>query len=108
MTAPPLIRILRERGHYRDSIRAYQVEIDGERVGSLRPGQAKDFPVTPGEHGVRLTLDWCSSPTRVVRLGEGQWTQFVCRPNGWFFEMWRTVVDTGNYIALEQAPAPVR
>jgi hypothetical protein len=102
----PIIRIARARGHYRDSIRAYRVEIDGQAVGTLRPGDVKDFPVTPGEHGVRLTVDWCSSPTRVVRLGDGQWTQFCCRPNGWFFEVWRILIDTINYISLEQAQTP--
>jgi hypothetical protein len=103
--APPQIRITRARGHYRDSLRAYQVEIDGQRRGSLRPGQTQDFPVAPGEHGVRLTVDWCTSPLRVVRLNEGQWTQFVCRPNGWFFEIWRIVLSPGEYIRLDQAPA---
>jgi hypothetical protein len=100
----PLIRITRPGGPYRDSLRAYRVEIDGQKAGIIRPGQTIDFPVPPGEHGVRLTVDWCSSPLRVVRLGEGQWTQFVCRPKGWFFEVWRTVIDTGNYIRLDWVP----
>ena len=101
-----MIRITRARGPYRDSIRAYQVEIDGRRAGSVRPGETRDFPVVPGEHGVRVTVDWCSSPLRVVRLGDGQWTQFVCRPNGWFFEVWRIFVNPGDYIRLEQAQTP--
>jgi hypothetical protein len=54
-----------------------------------------------------LAVDWCTSPLRVVQLGEGQWTQFICRPNGWFFEVWRIFVDIGNYISLEQMPAPI-
>lgn len=103
----PLIRISRASGHYRDALRAYQVDIDGARVGKLMPGQTRDFPVLPGEHGVRLTVDWCSSPLQIVRLGEGQWTHFVCRPNGWFFEVWRIFLNSQRYILLEQLPAPV-
>jgi hypothetical protein len=104
--ALPLIRITRVGGPYRDALRAYRVEIDGHRAGAIRPGQTVDFPIPPGEHGVRLTVDWCSSPLRVVRLGPGQWTHFVCRPNGWFFELWRIVIDTSNYIRLDQLPEP--
>ncbi len=105
--AQPLIRITRLGGFYRDSLRAYQVEIDGQRVGKLRPGQVKDFPVLPGEHGIRLMVDWCSSPVRIVRLSPGQWTHFVCRPNGWFFEVWRIFFSAGDYIRLDQAAAPL-
>jgi hypothetical protein len=105
--APPVIRVTRLGGFYRDSLRAYQVEIDGQRVGHIRPGQTKDFPVFAGEHGVRLAVDWCSSTTRVVRLGPGQWTQFVCRPNGWFFEFWRIFYRASEYITLEQASGPM-
>ncbi len=55
---------------------------------------------------MRLTVDWCRSPLRVVRLGDGQWTQFVCSPNGWFFEIWKIITNIDDYIRLEQMPAP--
>lgn len=105
--AQAVIRVTRAPGVWRDRLRAYQVRIDGVPAGAVRPGQTQDFAVMPGEHGVQLTVDWCSSPLRVVRLSAGQWTQFHCQPNGSTLEIWRVFATPGDYIRLEQMQAPV-
>lgn len=56
------LRITRENGNV-DLFRLYQVVLDGEKVGTLRRGETKDFEFAPGPHEVRLTIDWCSSNT---------------------------------------------
>jgi hypothetical protein len=100
--AQAVIRVTRAPGEWRDRLRAYDVLIDGARAGAVRPGQTVDFAVAPGEHGVQLTVDWCSSPVRVVRLAAGQWAQFQCQPNGSTLEMWRMFITPGEYIRFEQ------
>lgn len=48
--------------------RRYQIEIDGARVGSLRPGEVGHFPVAPGQHTVTARIDWCRShPLEVTK-----------------------------------------
>jgi len=61
-------------------MRAYGVEVDGAKVGSLKPGEQLQIPLSPGTHQVRFTIDWCSSPTVMV---DGESNPMVeCRPNG--------------------------
>jgi hypothetical protein len=100
--AASVIRIRRQPRGYRDSIRAYKVHIDGQAVGAVRRGQAQDFPVVPGVHGVHLTVDWCGSPSYSVRLGEAEVAEFVCWP-GHVWDMWQMFLDVNNYIRLVPA-----
>lgn len=96
------IRIHRQPRGYRDSIRAYKVHIDGQPVGGVRRGQTRDFQVGPGVHGVKLTVDWCGSPSYSVRLTEGEVAEFVCWP-GHVWDMWQMFLDINNYIRLVPA-----
>ena len=52
-----VIRLHRRQSFYRDRLRAYRVRIDGNPVGKIAAGETMDFPVPPGEHRVRLTID---------------------------------------------------
>ncbi|HET7017795.1 MAG TPA: hypothetical protein VFI65_27985 [Streptosporangiaceae bacterium] len=78
-----VIRVRRQRGFYRDSVRQYQVRIDGSPAGTIAPGEAMDFIVPPGRHGVRLTLDrlWTSREA-VLEIHAGEVAEFTCRPLG--------------------------
>ena len=74
-----VIRLHRLRDYQR--LRTYRVRIDGNLAGKIAAGKTVDFPVPPGEHLIRLTLDrfW---GTRVVTLQvrEGELVEFTCRP----------------------------
>jgi hypothetical protein len=76
-----VIRLHRPRGYSRNRWRAYRVRIDGNPVGKIGVGETMDFPVSPGEHRVRLTVDhfW---GTREVMLQarEGEFAEFTCSP----------------------------
>lgn len=78
-----VIRLHRLRDYQR--LRTYRVRIDGNVAGKIGAGKTVDFPVPPGEHLVRVTLDrfW---GTRVVTLqvGEGELVEFTCRPAAWW------------------------
>lgn len=56
------LKIVRDSG-YADSIRAYDVVIDGQKAGELRDGEIKEFPISCGQHRVSLKIDWCGSKT---------------------------------------------
>lgn len=75
----PTIAITR-RPAFADSLRAYSVLVDDARIGTLRQGETFRCDVGPGRHEIRLTLDWCGSPTVVVDLGDGG-VDLVCAPH---------------------------
>jgi hypothetical protein len=77
-----VIRLRRQPGFYRDSLRKYRVRIDGSPAGAIAPGEAMDFVVPPGEHRVRMTLDrlWTSRQA-VIEIDAGEVAEFTCRPS---------------------------
>ena len=98
-----VIRLARAPGGYRDSLRSYTVWLDGRRVGKIAGGKTLEFSVVPGEHGLQLTVDWCSSPLRVIRLADDQTADFYCKPAGAFYEVWRLLANVDQYIDLARA-----
>jgi hypothetical protein len=100
-----VIRLTRAPGGYRDSLRSYTVWLDGQRVGKIARGKMLEFSVVPGEHGLQLTVDWCSSPQQVIRLADAQTADFYCKPAGSFYEIWRLLVNVDKYIELVRLPS---
>jgi hypothetical protein len=97
------VTIERERGFWRDLLRAYTVEIDGRDVGSLKRGETATFELASGDgHAVRLTIDWCSS--RLLVVSGDEHTRLVCSPAS---RAWTAIFDvtfrTAEYIRLERA-----
>jgi hypothetical protein len=56
------LTITRDSG-YADRRRAYKVVLDGERIGEIRNGETKEFPIGLGRHALSLKIDWCGSNT---------------------------------------------
>jgi hypothetical protein len=74
-----VIRLHRPRGYHR--LRAYRVRIDGNSVGKIAAYETTDFPVPPGEHRVRLTIDHFWGTREVMlQVREGELVEFTCRP----------------------------
>jgi hypothetical protein len=82
MPAPGVIRLSRQQGFYRDHFGRYRVRIDGHPAGWMAEGETKDFPVPPGEHRVRLTMDrfWTSREV-TLQVHAGELAEFTCRPS---------------------------
>lgn len=71
---------------YTDSLRDYQIEVDGEIIGSILNGETKKFDVAPGPHKLRLRISWCSSNTVEFTVDKREnEPHFICRSNmtGW-------------------------
>jgi len=56
------LRIIRDSG-FVDFLRAYFVVVDGEKVGKIRNGKTKEFPISSGRNELSLRIDWCGSRT---------------------------------------------
>lgn len=86
----PTAELVLERiHHYRDTIRSYQVLIEGQRVGQIRDGKTESFVLRPGSYTLRLQLLWIFSPRVVVELPAGSVTRMICGPNGGILQAWR-------------------
>lgn len=73
------IRVTREAGRSVDRRRAYSVVVDDTEVGQLKRGEMKDFPLRPGSHVVRVSIDAHTSRAWETSLGEDDVVSFVCR-----------------------------
>jgi hypothetical protein len=60
-----IVKIIRDSG-YADHLRAYDVVLDGNKVGEIGNGEAREFRVSSGQHDLSLRIDWCGS--KVIRF----------------------------------------
>ena len=81
--------------HYRDTVRAYQVRIDGDAVGELT------LEVAPGTHHLRVRLMWLQSPSIEFTIQEGEHLRFRTGPNGGILQAWRIYFAPQTAMFLE-------
>jgi len=74
------IELIRPNGYRVDRGREYRVDIDGQKVGSIKIGETKVFTIPSGRHTLQLKQDWGSSEKLQVDLGDNDRAQFVCAP----------------------------
>jgi hypothetical protein len=74
------IEIKRET-RFKDAVRAYQIELDGEVIGKINNGESIGFDIQPGRHQLRMKIDWCSSPAVDFEIQIGQVLKFECGNN---------------------------
>jgi len=86
VTSEPLgsIVITREQrtGLSRDSLRSYVVFVDEVASGKIARGETLKIDVCPGEHVVRLKIDWTGSRPVHVKLPPGGQVFLVAGPTG--------------------------
>ena len=108
-TIPPHERsdlIMNRIHHYRDTIRGYQVQIDGEFVGRVKDDQSETYTLRPGTYEVRLRLLWIFSPVVEIVLAPAGETHMVCGPNGGILQAWRLFVAPTTAIFLRHGQKP--
>ncbi|MCH2634721.1 MAG: hypothetical protein MKZ67_02135 [Acidimicrobiales bacterium] len=88
--------------HYRDTVRAYQVKIDGQVFGRVKDGKQQTFEVSPGAHQVRMRLLWLQSPPVDVQLEEGSEVRLRTGPNGGILQAWRIYFAPHTAMFLEK------
>lgn len=97
------VEVRRDFGGLTDHLRSYEVVIDGEVVGRLRPGESRAFEVAPASHEVFLKIDWCRSEKAGVRLTAGQTARFRCAARANLFtDLYWATLGRRRYIELIQ------
>src|SRR5437879_6190713 len=94
--------VTRERRPWRDRLRRYWVVLDGLRVGALAQGEAASFKVDPGEHRLRLEIDWARSNELTFTAAPDTEADFVCQPAGGRLGFYRALFHPTAYITLRQ------
>jgi hypothetical protein len=64
------IELTRPTGYRVDHGREYRVDIDGQKVGSIKIGETKVFTLPAGRHELQLKQDWGASEKLRVELGD--------------------------------------
>ena len=59
-----IIRLHRTK-EYSNYLRDYIIYIDGQKAGTIRNGETKEFNIPEGNHSIYCKIDWCSSPERI-------------------------------------------
>jgi hypothetical protein len=96
------IRIEREAAPWRDRARKYKVLVDAREIGTVADGETQEFRLEPGEHSLRLKLDWAGSATVPLTLAAGEVAAFQCRPGGRSWSaLWQSIFARKRYIVLE-------
>jgi hypothetical protein len=79
---------LRRAPQFMDVMRKYQVFLDGVQIGEISRDETLNLSVEPGEHMIRLKLDWTTSNTLMVNAREGEDVYLECGNNVARSEWW--------------------
>ena len=98
------LKIIRE-SEFRDFLRAYVVVIDGEKVGKIRRGQTKEFPISSGQHELVLRIDWCGSRTIRFSVNDGDELSFFAKSGRRFGDPDKFgIIEPDSWICLSEEP----
>ena len=99
------ITVTRDSG-YADALRAYAVKIDGKEIGKLMPGESATYPVTPGQHTLQASIDWCGSKAVPFSVQDGANAAFslhsALRGLWIFLALWYVLFDRSGYLVLNR------
>jgi hypothetical protein len=62
--------VVKRASQYNAALRGLPVIIDGQKMGEVRNGETKEFPVTGGVHSVEFKMDWMSSGVGQLSFGD--------------------------------------
>ena len=71
--------IIAREGAWTDSLRAYKVLVDGTERAAIRQKETVTVPVEPGDHTLRLAIDFLGSDTLPFSAVDGRPVRFTCR-----------------------------
>ena len=72
----------RPAGRWRDRVRAYRVEVDGEWRFDIRSGESRVLELSAGPHRLRARIDWSGSPEVEVEVVAGATVECRVEPSG--------------------------
>jgi hypothetical protein len=86
----------------RDEVRSYKVILDGTEVGRIKSREIFEADISPGEHVLRLRIDWTGSPEIVFDVADGEVVEFSCGPKGSPVSVLLRMFGRSNWVSLER------
>jgi hypothetical protein len=100
------VQIARKQQLWRDRLRAYKIVIDDAVVGAIRNGEEKLVLVQPGEHQLRLKIDWTGSSSEQFSVEPNERVCFRCKAAHWSLlalpDLIRSIWNRKKWIKLER------
>ncbi len=67
-----VVVIRRAHASWADRARKYRVLVDGGQRAEIGDDETVQIPVTPGQHVIRMKIDWCRSRDLQVDIRHGE------------------------------------
>jgi len=87
-------------------MRAYSIEIDGDKIGTIKEGETKDIPIDEGAHIVKLKIDWACSNELQINVSSGEDINLECgnAMRGWkiILVIFYTTIWRKKYLWIEE------
>jgi hypothetical protein len=83
-----------------DSLRAYEVMVNGHKSAEIRRGDRIELEVEAGRVEVHLELDWCRSRSLIFDVAEGSVVSIQCRPRSLLTAIYGITLGRKNYMRL--------
>ena len=81
-TGTSVVRIQRLRSGWRDRFRRYELLLDGQAAGPVKNGEVIELLVAPGQHVLKVKIDWKGSDEKRFTIEANQTAEFRCAPAG--------------------------
>ena len=101
------LRLTRQLSKWRDRFRDYTVVLDGSVIGKIANGATRDFFVSPGDHTLRMKIDWTGSQEQHFHADSGETLEFTCRTADTklalvFFSAIKSIFCRDQWVVLER------
>lgn len=63
---------IQRTSEYINSMRDYQILIDGQKVGGVANGDTRFFEIAEGKHKIFSKIGWCRSPEIAIDLNDNE------------------------------------
>jgi hypothetical protein len=73
--------IIKRKPQFTDAIRSYHILIDDVEAGKISIDETVEFCLSPGNHSLKLELDWMSSNIIELTIEKGEIVKLECGCN---------------------------
>ena len=108
LMAEATLRLTRQLSKWRDRARDYTVVLDGSAIGGIANGTTRQFAISPGDHTLRMKIDWSGSREAQFHVEAGETIEFTCRAADTrlvlaFFWLIKSFFRRDQWVLLERA-----
>jgi hypothetical protein len=97
---------IRRADEFADNFRSYSIMLDGAKLGEIKRGETREFPIPSGQHQLSMKIDWCRSNMIQFAASESDVLVFLTRSkvkeSGGLTALYYAFFKPNEYIVLER------